>query len=203
MRLRSDATLRNREPILGVLARHVRAGDTVLEIASGSGQHAVYLAPRLGVAWQPTDTDPEAIASVEAWRAAPLEEPDGAAGATGGAVLPVLRLDVRGHWPAVEADVLVCINMVHISPWGATLALLEGAARLAPRVIYLYGPYRRAGSMAPSNEAFDRSLRARDPRWGVRDVEAVVEAAAPFELVELVEMPANNLSVVLRAAGRS
>lgn len=215
MRRYADATLRNRAPILAVLRRHVRAGDHVLEIASGTGQHAVHLAPRLRVTWQPTDADPEARASIDAWRAAdpadpsgadlpPADAAGGAAGAEpGGTVLPALALDVTAPWPVVKADVLACVNMIHISPWAATPGLLDGAARLGPRVVYLYGPYKRGGRhTAPSNEAFDGWLKARDPAFGVRDLEAVVAEAEHrgFRLVEVVEMPANNLSVVLGRA---
>lgn len=193
-RRHSDAVQRNREPILGVLRAHVRPGDHVLELAAGTGEHAVFLAPRLGVgSWRATDPDPEARASVDAWRAvsdAPM-------------VLPAEALGVHtGPWPAPgQVDVMVAINLVHISPWEATLALLDGAARVRPRVLYLYGPYRRGGAhTAPSNEQFDRWLKARDPAFGVRDLELVVAQAEArgLGLVEVVEMPANNLSVVLR-----
>jgi predicted methyltransferase len=201
MRTHAEATQRNRAPILEVLRRHVKAGDHVLEVASGSGQHAVYLAPRLGVRWQPTDPSAAAIASIEAWRASDQRDPQGAAldDERCSEVLPALRLDVRGAWPEVRADVLVCVNMIHISPWEAAVALLDGAARLRPRVLYLYGPYRRGGAhTAPSNAAFDDWLKARDPAYGVRDLEVVVAEAETrgFRLVEVVDMPANNLSVV-------
>ncbi|MFN7144556.1 MAG: DUF938 domain-containing protein [Myxococcota bacterium] len=204
MRPSSDAALRNRAPILEVLARHVRPGDHVLEIASGSGQHAVWLAPRLGVTWQPTDPDPAARAAIDAWRAADPADPGGADwrdGTPPGTVLPAMALDVLAPpWPNVRRpDVLVAVNMVHISPWAATEALLRGAGALGPRVLYLYGPYRRGNRhTAPSNEAFDASLRARNPAWGVRDLEAVLEEAMDhgLEIQEIVEMPANNLSVV-------
>ena len=121
-----------------------------------------------------------------------------------------IALDVtRDPWPSDPADVVVCSNMIHIAPWAACLALLDGAAstlrastlRTPGGVLYLYGPYRRGGAhTAPSNAAFDESLRARDPAWGIRDLEAVVEEAATrgFTLEDVVEMPANNLSVVLR-----
>jgi hypothetical protein len=208
MRRDAPATLRNRAPILDVLRRHVRPGDRVLEIASGSGQHAVYLAPRLGVTWQPTDMDPDARASIDAWRAHEPRDPGGAdagslAGDLGGTVLPARALDVTEAWNVGSTDVLVCINMVHISPWAATVALLAGAARLGPRVVYLYGPYKRGGRhTAPSNEAFEGWLKAQSPDYGVRDLEAVVAEAARSGLVvtEIVEMPANNLSLVLGRA---
>ncbi|MBX3218448.1 MAG: DUF938 domain-containing protein [Labilithrix sp.] len=192
----APATARNRDAILAVLARVVPAGANVLEIASGSGEHAVYLAPRLDVAsWQPTDADAEARRSIDAWRAE----------ARADRVLPALALDVTAPWPRLPAapDAIVCANMIHIAPWSACLGLLEGAATiLAPAgILYLYGPYRRGGRhTAPSNEAFDASLRSRDPAWGVRDLESVTAEAAArgLGLVDVVEMPAQNLSVVLR-----
>ena len=189
MRLDYPATARNRDPILGVLGELVLPGARVLEIASGSGQHAVFLAPRLEVAfWQPSDPSASARKSIDAWRTeAPL-------------VRPALDLDVLGEWPLVGVDVIVCINMVHISPWSCTLALLDGASPLLPPsgLLYLYGPYRRDGApTAASNEAFDRSLRSRDPEWGLRRVEALAEEARlrGLRLDRVVEMPANNLSL--------
>ena len=190
----APATTRNREPILEVLAGVVPAGAHVLEIASGSGEHAVFLAERLPVeSWQPTDPDADARASIDAWSAE----------LSARKVLPALDLDVmRSPWPVRRGDVVVCINMIHISPWPACEALLRGAAAILPDggTLYLYGPYRRGGAhTAPSNAAFDASLRARDPRWGVRDLEAVAELAARegLALREVVPMPANNFSVVL------
>lgn len=192
-RRHADATQRNRLPILEVLARHVRPRDHVLEIASGSGEHAVFLAANLPVAaWQPTDPDAEARASIDAWVAAERVA----------TVAPALPLDVLARpWPVAAADVIVAINLLHISPWEATEGLFRGAADLHPRVVYLYGPYRRGGAhTAPSNAAFEQWLQARDPRWGVRDLEAVLATAMEhgFEIDEIVEMPANNLSVVFR-----
>lgn len=192
----APATQRNREPIRDVLRRFVPPGARFLEIASGSGEHAVFLAPELeAAAWQPTDLDPAALASIDAWRAE-----DGS-----GVILPAARLDVTERpWPELSpADVVFCANMIHISPWAATEGLVAGAgALLAPGgLLVLYGPYKRDGRhTAPSNEAFDASLRARDPSWGVRDLEAVVAEAEPagFTLVDVVAMPANNLTVVLR-----
>ncbi|MDF2692366.1 MAG: hypothetical protein K0S65_749 [Labilithrix sp.] len=191
----APATARNREPILDVLKRRVPAGANVLEIASGTGEHAVFLAPRLAVAsWQPSDPDEESRRSIDAWRVHERAEQ----------VLPALDLDVLAStWPEPSArpDIVTCVNMIHISPWRACLALLDHASALLEpgKLLYLYGPYRRDGRhTAPSNEAFDASLRSRNPEWGVRDLEEVVEAAAArgFALVEVVEMPANNLSVL-------
>jgi len=195
LRLFAPATDRNAAPILEVLRRVLPARGTVLEIASGTGQHAVHFAGALpGLDWQPSDADPRSRASIDAWRAY-----------TG---LPTLRapldLDVcREPWPIDAADAIVCINMIHISPWQASIALMKGAAARLPAggVLFLYGPYRRDGAhTAPSNEAFDAQLRARDPAWGVRDMEAVEALAQAEGLIceERVPMPANNFSVVFR-----
>jgi hypothetical protein len=184
-----------------VLERVLPARGLVLEIASGTGEHATAFAAALpALEFQPSDVDPDALASSEAWRrhgdAHNLRAP--------------LRLDVHElPWalPGIAAvDAVLCINMIHIAPWSACLALLDGAgARLAPGApLVLYGPYRENGAhTAPSNERFDASLRERDPRWGVRDQgEVAAEAAARgFALDEVVAMPANNRTVVLRRRG--
>lgn len=194
MKQHAPATERNREPIREVLARELPASGVVLEIASGSGEHAVAFARGFpGVTWQPSDPDERALASIEAWRAE--------------AALPNLaapvKLDVTAPWPVTRADAIVCINMVHIAPWEAALALFAGAGRLlAPgALLFLYGPYRFGGVFtAPSNQAFDASLRARDPRWGVRDVDdlrAVAEGHG-FALGQIVALPANNHALVFR-----
>lgn len=191
----APATERNREPILDVLKRVLPVRGTVLEIASGTGQHAIHFAAALpDLVWQPTDTEAAARASIAAWAA--------------DAALPNLRaplaLDVCVEpWPLAAADAIVCINMIHIAPWAAACALFDGAARVLPDggVLYLYGPYRRGGAhTAESNAQFDAQLRSRDPAWGVRDLETVAELgrAADLALDEIVEMPANNLSVVFR-----
>jgi len=191
----APATVRNRDPILSVLARVIPAGANVLEIASGTGEHAVYFAARLpGVTWQPSDPSTDARASIDAWRES----------ASVDNVARALALDVTERpWSVGRFDAIVCINMIHISPWSSCEALLaEAPDHLAPRgVLYLYGPYKRGGAhTADSNEAFDRSLRARSAEWGVRELEDVVNLAARrgLRLDEVVEMPANNLSVVLR-----
>lgn len=189
----APATERNREPILAVLRRVLPAHGLALEIASGTGEHAVHFARALpGLTWQPSDPNSTAIASISAW----AEE----------AGLPNLRppliLDASAEtWPIARADAIVCINMIHISPWLATLGLMRGAGRaLGPGgVLYLYGPYKRDGQhTAPSNAAFDESLRRQNPEWGVRDLERVIEVADAQGLrhQETVAMPANNLSVV-------
>jgi SAM-dependent methyltransferase len=188
-------TLRNADPILEVLRDVLPASGLVLEVASGSGEHAVHFARALPhLQWQPSDPDPAALASIAAWR----DE----AGLPN--LLEPVRLDAAApDWPVDRADALVCINMVHISPWAATLGLLASAGRLlAPKgPLYLYGAYRREGvPTAPSNEAFDQSLRSRNPDWRLRDLETVIAAAEQqgLALDQIVEMPANNLSVVFR-----
>ncbi len=190
MRLSSPAAERNRDAIADVLARWLPDSGIVLEVASGSGEHVVHFARRLPtLAWQPSDPDADARASIASWSA-------------GTDVLPPLALDAASaDWPIDRADAIVCINMVHISPWAATLGLFAGVATLlepgAPLI--LYGPYRRLGvPTAPSNEAFDASLKARDPAWGLRTVEAVAAISSAFALAELVEMPASNLMLLFR-----
>ena len=192
----APAAERNAEPIRAVLARVLPAGGLVLEIASGTGQHAAHMARAFpAVTWQPSDPDPVARESIAAWRQeAGLDN-----------LLPPVELDVtREPWPLVAADAVVCINMIHIAPWAAALALFRGAGRLLAGggLLYLYGPYRFHGAFtAPSNAAFDASLRARDPAWGVRDLDDIepAAAAAGFRLEETVAMPANNHSLVFRA----
>jgi hypothetical protein len=198
IRSRAPAAERNRDAILSVLARVLPQSGVVLEIASGTGQHAVHCAAALpNIVWQPSDPDAASRDSIAAWRAhaglANLNAP--------------LDIDVtRDDWGIGKVAAIVCINMIHIAPWEATESLIRGAgARLdAGAVLYLYGPYRRNGAhTAPSNEAFDQQLRARDPRWGVRDMEAVDALAekAGFTLREIVAMPANNFSLVFEKNG--
>ena len=186
---------RNAAPIVAVLRGVLPPRGLVLEVASGSGEHALHFARAFAdLVFQPSDPDPRARASIEAWRVE-----SGLAN-----LLAPLALDAAaGDWPVARADAILCINMVHISPWAATTGLLHGAGRLlAPGApLYLYGPFRQAGvETAPSNEAFDASLRQRDPNWGLRDVEAVVAAAEDegLALERIVPMPANNLSLVRR-----
>ena len=186
---------RNAEPIAEVLRDILPERGLVLELASGTGEHILHFAgafPRL--LWQPSDPEPAALRSIEAWRAD--------SGLFN--LLPAVSLDARAaEWPVAEADALLCINMIHISPWSATAGLMRGAGRLlaAGAPLYLYGPYRRDGvETAPSNEAFDESLRDRDPEWGLRELEAVAAEAEPHGLVldRVVEMPANNISAIFR-----
>lgn len=193
----APATARNRDFILAVLRRVLPPHGTVLEIGSGTGEHAVYFAAQLThLTWQPSDRDADALASIRAW-IAHCGLPN---------VCEPLALDVTTTpWPITQADALVAINVLHYSPWESTPALLAGAARVLPRggVLYCYGAYRRGGyHTAPSNAAFDAWLKGIDPRFGVRDLEAVeAEAAAhALRLDEVVEMPANNFSLVFRRA---
>ncbi|HYF08040.1 MAG TPA: DUF938 domain-containing protein [Acetobacteraceae bacterium] len=187
----APAAARNRGPILDVLLPLLPPGARVLEVASGSGEHARWLAEaRPDLVLQPSDPDPAARASIAAW----------AEGVPN--IRPPLEIDAAGDWPALTVDAVVCINMIHIAPWTAAEGLVRGAAGcLAPDgLLYLYGPFRVRGAMAESNAAFDASLRAGDPRWGVRDLEAVADLAARagFGAPEVVAMPANNLSMVFR-----
>jgi SAM-dependent methyltransferase len=190
---------RNKGPILAVLERILPSSGLVLEIASGTGQHAAHFARALpGLTWQPSDPDPEFRKSVGLWIAAERLAN----------VRAPVALDVRSvPWPVSRADAVLSINMVHVAPWAATRALLEGASAVLPGggLLFLYGPYRRfGGHTAPSNAAFDARLRAQDPEGGLRDLEAVVElaAAAGLELAEVVDMPANNLSVIFRKSAQ-
>jgi SAM-dependent methyltransferase len=193
MKREAPAAARNREPILDVLRQHLPRQGLVLEFASGTGQHVVHFARALpALAFQPSDPNDSARASIDDW-----------AGTLGlSNVRPALALDASAAaWPVAKADVILCINMIHISPWEATVGLIEGAARTLPAggVLYLYGPYRRVGHpTAPSNEDFDRDLRSRNPAWGLRTLEDVAALAARhgFAAPTVVEMPANNLSVV-------
>lgn len=195
MKRHAPSAERNREPLLPVLREVLPAQGTVLEVASGTGQHAVFFARAFpGLVWQPTDLAPENLESIEAWRA-----DEGTPN-----LRPPLVLDASAAtWPLESADALVCINMVHISPWEATQGLLRGAARvLTPSgPLVLYGAYFIEGRpTAPGNLAFDASLRARNPAWGVRELGAVTAEARThgLELERVVDMPNNNFTVVFR-----
>lgn len=191
----SPAAERNKAPLLEQLGLFLPTYGSVLEVASGTGQHVVHFAaglPRLR--WQPSELDAGLVSAIAARvEAAGLDN-----------VAPPLELDVTApEWPVARADALVCTNLIHIAPWAATLGLMRGAgAVLLPGApLVLYGPFRRGGRhTAESNAAFDRSLRARDPNWGVRDMEHVTELADGhgLELDEIVSMPANNFVVVYR-----
>jgi SAM-dependent methyltransferase len=191
----APAVARNKAAITEALARHLPATGLVLEIASGSGEHALHFAAHFpALSFQPTDPDAAALASIAAWQAeAQLAN-----------LLPPLMLDVMADaWPVQKADAVLCINMIHIAPWEATAGLMRGAARVLPRdgILFLYGPFKQGGQhTAPSNAEFDASLRAQDAQWGVRDLEAVAEiaSAAGFAAPVVEAMPANNLSVIFR-----
>lgn len=196
----APATLRNRDAIADVLRAELPASGRVLEVASGSGEHAVHFArlfPQL--CWQPSDPDPAALDSIAAWRVE--------SGLCN--IAPPVSLDaVAGDWPDGPFDAILCINMVHISPWEATGGLFRMAAALLPDggLLYLYGPYIQSGvPTAPSNLAFDQALRARNPRWGLREVSAMAALGKGegLALDRLVEMPANNLSLIFRRDGTS
>lgn len=207
----APATQRNREPILNVLQQVLPPTGTVLEVSSGTGEHAVFFAPRLHPRkWLPSDPNPIARASITAWREFILVDN----------LYPPITLDVcDSHWPIEQERLpesllstdfapksitaIVNINMIHIAPWTACLGLMAGAKRILPAggILYLYGPYKQNGQhTAPSNERFDESLQMQNPQWGVRDLEAVIEAAAvySFSLMKVIPMPANNLSVVFQ-----
>jgi len=194
-RRHAPATERNRAPILAVLPELLPASGIVLEVASGSGEHAIHFAAALpGLIWQPSDPDPTAHASIRAWaEAARLPN-----------LRPPLLLDAAAaDWPIAAADAILCVNMVHISPWEATVGLLRHSRKLLPvgGPLILYGPYFQEGvETAPSNLAFDQSLRTRDSRWGLRQLEEVVALAegCGLHLATIHSMPANNLMVVFR-----
>jgi SAM-dependent methyltransferase len=188
----APATQRNREAIASVLRDILPAKGVVLEVASGTGEHVVHFAAAFpDLTWQPSDYDLAGLASIEAW-SSESGLPN---------ILSPLRIDASAaDWPLTRAEAIICINMAHIAPWEASEGLFAGAARLlAPGApLYLYGPYREAGiATAESNEAFDVSLKARNPAWGLRSVEQMNALAAHsgFALEARVEMPANNLSL--------
>ncbi|QLH38503.1 MAG: DUF938 domain-containing protein [Defluviicoccus sp.] len=200
-RRHAPAALRNREPIRTVLSQVLPQAGRVMEIGAGTGEHAVHFAAAFPqIIWQPTDPDPTAVASIAAW-SADVRLPN---------LLPPLSLDVRSHpWPSeagTAVDAVVSINMIHIAPWEACEGLMAGAAEvLRPGgVLFLYGPFKQDGQhTAPSNAAFDASLKRLDPRFGVRDLDTVAAQAATGGLTfeRAVPMPANNLSVVFRKLG--
>ncbi|MEL7035362.1 MAG: DUF938 domain-containing protein [Cyanobacteria bacterium J06592_8] len=207
-RQHAPATERNRQPILFVLQRVLPSQGTVLEIASGTGEHAIFFAPRLQPRlWLPSDPDFSHRESIQAWLGDfPSDN-----------LYPPLALDVRDSvWPVENSQPLngisldqnpitaiACINMIHIAPWSACLGLMAGAGRILPKdgILYLYGPYKQGGKhTAESNIMFDESLQISNPEWGVRDLEEVIKVAQTHALqhIETVSMPANNLSVVFQ-----
>ncbi|MDY7002448.1 MAG: DUF938 domain-containing protein [Cyanobacteriota bacterium] len=193
----APATERNRSFILEVLQRVLPPTGNILEISSGTGEHSVFFSPHLQPRqWFPSDPNPMLRDSIVAWQQhSPSDN-----------LHSPLDIDVRESVWAVEKEgieiaAIVNINMIHISPWSACLGLMSGAGRLLPKdgVLYLYGPYKQNGEhTAPSNLGFDESLRSQDPEWGVRNLEDVIAVAEKegLRFVEMVEMPANNLSVI-------
>lgn len=197
-RLSSPSAARNKAPVLELLTRIFPQTGTVLEVASGTGEHVTHFAKALtGLTWQPTEFDPESHASITAWIASEALTN----------VRPPVALDASANiWPMendAPFDAMLSMNMIHIAPWEAGLGLIAGAGRLLKPggALALYGPFSRNGAhTAPSNAAFDESLKRRDPSWGVRDLDDVEHEAnvRGLTLDEVVEMPANNLVVVLR-----
>ncbi len=192
-RLHSPSAARNQGPILAALRPALPRTGLLLEVASGSGEHAAHLAAALpGLRLQPTDPRAEALASIDAWCGSLPN------------VRPALRLDATwAVWPVAAADAVLCINMVHIAPWAAAEGLVSGAARVLPvgGLLALYGPFIQADRvLAPGNAAFDADLRARDPAWGLRAVGdvAALAGSAGFGPPEVIGMPANNLVVLFR-----
>ncbi len=197
----APATLRNRLAILEILLQVLPPEGTILEIASGTGEHAVFFAPQLRPRlWIPSDANPAAIASIRAWQrqepAENLAEP---------VLVDVTEPDWERQFLGQRIRAIVNINMIHISPWSACLGLMAGASRILPKggILCLYGPFKRHGQhTAPSNAEFDARLRSQNPDWGVRDLEAVVATAQEHNLLlqDVFPMPANNLLVVWQAA---
>ncbi|MEO0406526.1 MAG: DUF938 domain-containing protein [Cyanobacteria bacterium P01_A01_bin.135] len=198
-RQHAPAADRNRDPILAVLQRILPAAGTVLEVSSGTGQHAAYFAPRLAPRyWLPSDCSRAALQSIAAWQQAQPSP----------GLLPPIALDAQADsWPVETLALpqpivaIVNINLLHIAPWSVGLGLLAGAGRILPAggLLYLYGPFQVGGMMVPSNASFDQMLRQRNPTWGVRALEEVLAAAQRqgLALKEQVPMPANNLSLIL------
>jgi SAM-dependent methyltransferase len=193
----APATLRNREPILAVLQRVLPAAGLLLEVASGSGEHAAFITPRLpqGWKWQPSETSPDALEDIDARASA----------ADCSRIRRAIVLNACDiEWPVQSAEAVFCCNMIHISPWEAAEGLFAGSSRILANAtpLILYGPFKRNGThTASSNETFDDGLRLRDPRWGVRCFETEVVPLAEksgFVLDEVVAMPADNLTVIFR-----
>lgn len=193
----APATQRNREPILKILSEVLPTRSNVLEVASGTGEHAIFFASQLeSCRWIPSDVNALAEESIIAWKnACPVDNLE----------LPLLIDVTQDNWQQEveehQINAIVNINMIHIAPWQACLGLMAGAAKILPEggILYLYGPYKRNGEHTSlSNANFDRSLRDRDSLWGVRDLEAVIAAAAThnLNLHQVIAMPANNLSVI-------
>ena len=191
----APATERNRDAITHVLKGCLPAQGTVLEIASGTGEHIVYFAAQFShLMWQPSDSDPLALASIAAWRAE----------SGGDNLLVPVEVDAAAALKVPDISAILCINMVHISSWEATKGLMRNAGRLLPKggLLYVYGPFHQQNRpTAPSNEEFDRNLKSRNSQWGLRFVEDVAQEASlhALHLDQIIEMPANNLSLLFRA----
>lgn len=193
----APATQRNRQPIWEILSQVLVGKSNILEIASGTGEHAVYFANQLkSCRWIPSDPNPLSRDSITAWKKA-----ESVANLDLPLSIDVTEVNWQQQVAQQDINAIVNINMIHIAPWQACLRLMKGAGQILPPdgVLYLYGPYKRNGEhTAPSNANFDRSLRSRNPEWGIRDLETVIEVAAAqnLRLQQVVEMPANNLSVI-------
>lgn len=210
LRRYAPATERNREPILAVLQQVLPPTGTILEISSGTGEHSIFMAPQLAPRyWLPSDPNPEARASIAAWQqSVPCDN-----------IYPPIDLDASSSEWSIESGsvpihdltqqpitAIVNINMIHIAPKSAYLGLFAGAQRILPigGILYLYGPFKQGGvHTAPSNEAFDASLRSQNPEWGVRDLEEIITVAQSHNLAlqKVYPMPANNLSVIFKVIG--
>lgn len=195
LRRSAPAAVRNRDFILDLLRSVLPSNGLVLEVASGTGEHIVHFARELpALDWQPSDPSPTARASIDAWVVAVCR----------GNIREAMNLDAaQSPWPVDQVAAVICINMIHISPWEATVGLMRGAgqALVGGGALYLYGPYRRPDRpLEPSNSAFNEDLRMRDARWGLRDLDSVIQCAADhgLEFERVIDMPANNLSVIFR-----
>lgn len=195
MKRHAPATARNSEPLAKVLAEELPESGLLLEIASGTGEHAVFMARRFpDLQWQPSDLSTDALQSVDAWREeADLDN-----------LRPAIALDAASaSWPVKKVDAILCVNMVHISPWAATEGLFAGAARLlsSRNPLAIYGPFlEEQVDTASSNLSFDKSLRSRDSDWGLRDIAALDRLASLNGMSRTArhEMPANNLTLIYR-----
>jgi hypothetical protein len=192
-RLYAAAVRRNREPIFDVLKQFLPATGLVLEVASGTGEHGAYFSSRLPtLTWQPSDPNTDMHQSILAWSQAEASTMN-----------PPLELNAQSaSWPIDQAAAIVCINMIHISPWASCLGLMAGAGRILPNggTLFLYGPFKiKNRHTAESNAAFDQSLQSQNPEWGVRNLEDVVKVAAAegLQFHQTVNMPANNVSVII------
>jgi hypothetical protein len=190
----SPATAHNRGPILEVLQQILPSSGLVLEISSGAGEHAAFFSRHFpALIWQPSDVDESALESIEAWRSEGSEN-----------LRSPIRLDATSPaWPVTGAVAVLNINMIHIAPWSACQGLMRGAEEVLASggLLYLYGPYQIDGEhTAPSNAAFDASLKSRDPSWGIRDMAGVSEEAQRrgLRLEQKIAMPANNFSLIFR-----